>query len=62
VEADVNGIGLTWDEVAKRPGTRDGRTYCFDCWLHFDARGVPCLRHTRPSERQARAKAIGAIR
>jgi hypothetical protein len=35
---------------------------CRRCRFWFRTRGVPCLEHTRPSERAARAKAIGVTR
>ena len=58
-------MNLTWDEIRSRSEARTPSgmvTFCFDCRFHFKARGVPCLRHTLKSERQARAQAIGAIR
>lgn len=35
---------------------------CAACRFMSRLRGVPCVKHTRPSERPARAKAIGVVR
>lgn len=53
--------------IAPRPGSLDselesGDPACTACAFHLRTRGVPCLRHTGPGQRQARARAIGAIR
>jgi hypothetical protein len=61
----VIDIGLTWDEIRKRSELRTPggmRAHCLDCEQHWNVHRVPCLKHTLKSERQARARAIGAIR
>lgn len=50
-------LSLTWDEVQKRSAT-----VCRTCKFHFASHGVPCLDHTRPDERAARSRTIGATR
>ena len=53
-------LELTWEEIRAR-SERNGVS-CWDCWLFSNAANVPCLKHTRPSERAARARAIGVTR
>lgn len=59
------GMGLMWDEIRARSELRMSngtRAHCLDCEQHWNAYQVPCLKHTQPSERLARAHAIGTIR
>lgn len=35
---------------------------CAWCEFHSHTRGVPCLEHTLPTERAARAKTIGVVK
>lgn len=48
-------LNLPWPVVLKRS------IACAACRLMFLARGVPCIRHTRESERPARARIVGMV-
>lgn len=53
----MSALGLTWEQVAARSlqTSPSGLTiYCADCRMQFDDSGVPCLRHTLPSEHEQR--------
>lgn len=50
-------LSTTWEDVNSRSPTP-----CRDCQFHWRTRRIPCLRHTLPDERAARASAIGTVK